>query len=22
MFNSTRDLLPRSWIWVPEHRRY
>ncbi|MQM15215.1 hypothetical protein Taro_048157 [Colocasia esculenta] len=17
-----RDLLPRSWIWVPEHRRY
>ncbi|MQM04447.1 hypothetical protein Taro_037254 [Colocasia esculenta] len=22
MFNSTRDLLTRSWIWVPEHRRY
>ncbi|MQL79087.1 hypothetical protein Taro_011524 [Colocasia esculenta] len=22
VFNSTRDLLPRSWIWVPEHRRY
>ncbi|MQM05738.1 hypothetical protein Taro_038554 [Colocasia esculenta] len=22
MFNSTRDFLPRSWIWVPEHRRY
>ncbi|MQM16769.1 hypothetical protein Taro_049730 [Colocasia esculenta] len=22
MFNSMRDLLPRSWIWVPEHRRY
>ncbi|MQM22327.1 hypothetical protein Taro_055378 [Colocasia esculenta] len=22
MFNSTRDLLPRSWIWVPELRRY
>ncbi|MQM18528.1 hypothetical protein Taro_051523 [Colocasia esculenta] len=22
MFNSTRDLLPRSWIWVPKHRRY
>ncbi|MQL91749.1 hypothetical protein Taro_024369 [Colocasia esculenta] len=22
MFNSTRDLLPRSWIWVPEHCRY
>ncbi|MQM22952.1 hypothetical protein Taro_056012 [Colocasia esculenta] len=21
MFNSTRDLLPKSWIWVPEHRR-
>ncbi|MQL69913.1 hypothetical protein Taro_002223 [Colocasia esculenta] len=22
VFNSTRDFLPRSWIWVPEHRRY
>ncbi|MQM15173.1 hypothetical protein Taro_048108 [Colocasia esculenta] len=22
VFNSTRDLLPRSWIWVPEHCRY
>ncbi|MQM23712.1 hypothetical protein Taro_056778 [Colocasia esculenta] len=22
VFNWTRDLLPRSWIWVPEHRRY
>ncbi|MQL85916.1 hypothetical protein Taro_018447, partial [Colocasia esculenta] len=22
VFNSTRDLLPRSWIWVPENRRY
>ncbi|MQM14869.1 hypothetical protein Taro_047805 [Colocasia esculenta] len=22
VLNSTRDLLPRSWIWVPEHRRY
>ncbi|MQL83518.1 hypothetical protein Taro_016023 [Colocasia esculenta] len=22
VFNLTRDLLPRSWIWVPEHRRY
>ncbi|MQM17894.1 hypothetical protein Taro_050872, partial [Colocasia esculenta] len=22
VFNSTRDLLPRSWIWVSEHRRY
>ncbi|MQL93786.1 hypothetical protein Taro_026442 [Colocasia esculenta] len=22
VFNPTRDLLPRSWIWVPEHRRY
>ncbi|MQM22979.1 hypothetical protein Taro_056039 [Colocasia esculenta] len=22
VFNSTCDLLPRSWIWVPEHRRY
>ncbi|MQL82984.1 hypothetical protein Taro_015480 [Colocasia esculenta] len=22
VFNSTRDLLPRSWIWVAEHRRY
>ncbi|MQL71834.1 hypothetical protein Taro_004180 [Colocasia esculenta] len=22
VFNSTRDLIPRSWIWVPEHRRY
>ncbi|MQM04981.1 hypothetical protein Taro_037783 [Colocasia esculenta] len=22
MFNSTQDLLPRSWIWVPEHYRY
>ncbi|MQM21431.1 hypothetical protein Taro_054471, partial [Colocasia esculenta] len=22
VFNSTRDLLPRSWIWVPEHHRY
>ncbi|MQM14183.1 hypothetical protein Taro_047112, partial [Colocasia esculenta] len=22
LFNSTRDLLLRSWIWVPEHRRY
>ncbi|MQL82667.1 hypothetical protein Taro_015150, partial [Colocasia esculenta] len=22
VFNSTQDLLPRSWIWVPEHRRY
>ncbi|MQM02602.1 hypothetical protein Taro_035381, partial [Colocasia esculenta] len=22
MFNSSRDILPRSWIWVPEHRRY
>ncbi|MQL99357.1 hypothetical protein Taro_032080 [Colocasia esculenta] len=22
VFNSTRDLLPRSWMWVPEHRRY
>ncbi|MQL82922.1 hypothetical protein Taro_015398 [Colocasia esculenta] len=22
MFNSTRDPLPRSWIWMPEHRRY
>ncbi|MQL95071.1 hypothetical protein Taro_027751 [Colocasia esculenta] len=22
MFNSMRDILPRSWIWVPEHRRY
>ncbi|MQM22498.1 hypothetical protein Taro_055551 [Colocasia esculenta] len=22
VFNSTRDLLPRSRIWVPEHRRY
>ncbi|MQM15658.1 hypothetical protein Taro_048611 [Colocasia esculenta] len=22
VFNSTGDLLPRSWIWVPEHRRY
>ncbi|MQM20955.1 hypothetical protein Taro_053985, partial [Colocasia esculenta] len=22
VFNSMRDLLPRSWIWVPEHRRY
>ncbi|MQL82904.1 hypothetical protein Taro_015387 [Colocasia esculenta] len=22
IFNSMRDLLPRSWIWVPEHRRY
>ncbi|MQL83531.1 hypothetical protein Taro_016018 [Colocasia esculenta] len=22
LFNSMRDLLPRPWIWVPEHRRY
>ncbi|MQM00585.1 hypothetical protein Taro_033320 [Colocasia esculenta] len=22
MFNSMQGLLPRSWIWVPEHRRY
>ncbi|MQM05998.1 hypothetical protein Taro_038816, partial [Colocasia esculenta] len=22
VFNSTLDLLLRSWIWVPEHRRY
>ncbi|MQL98108.1 hypothetical protein Taro_030801 [Colocasia esculenta] len=22
MFNLTRDLLPSSWIWLPEHRRY
>ncbi|MQL70222.1 hypothetical protein Taro_002500 [Colocasia esculenta] len=22
VFNSTRNLLLRSWIWVPEHRRY
>ncbi|MQM21463.1 hypothetical protein Taro_054504 [Colocasia esculenta] len=22
VFNSMRDLLLRSWIWVPEHRRY
>ncbi|MQM23036.1 hypothetical protein Taro_056097, partial [Colocasia esculenta] len=22
VINSMRDLLPRSWIWVPEHRRY
>ncbi|MQL81571.1 hypothetical protein Taro_014023 [Colocasia esculenta] len=22
VFNSMRDLLPMSWIWVPEHRRY
>ncbi|MQM21896.1 hypothetical protein Taro_054943 [Colocasia esculenta] len=22
VFNPTRYLLPRSWIWVPEHRRY
>ncbi|MQL82368.1 hypothetical protein Taro_014853, partial [Colocasia esculenta] len=22
VFISMRDLLPRSWIWVPEHRRY
>ncbi|MQM23095.1 hypothetical protein Taro_056156, partial [Colocasia esculenta] len=22
VFNSTQDLLLRSWIWVPEHRRY
>ncbi|MQL77316.1 hypothetical protein Taro_009729, partial [Colocasia esculenta] len=22
VFNSTRDLILRSWIWVPEHRRY
>ncbi|MQL72309.1 hypothetical protein Taro_004650 [Colocasia esculenta] len=22
VINSTRDLLLRSWIWVPEHRRY
>ncbi|MQL75147.1 hypothetical protein Taro_007522 [Colocasia esculenta] len=22
VFNSTRDLLPRSWLWMPEHRRY
>ncbi|MQM22884.1 hypothetical protein Taro_055944 [Colocasia esculenta] len=22
VFNSTRDLLPRSWIWVPKHRLY
>ncbi|MQM00408.1 hypothetical protein Taro_033136 [Colocasia esculenta] len=22
VFNSTRDLLPRLWIWVPQHRRY
>ncbi|MQM21029.1 hypothetical protein Taro_054061 [Colocasia esculenta] len=22
VFNATLDLLPRSWIWVPEHRRY
>ncbi|MQM23234.1 hypothetical protein Taro_056297, partial [Colocasia esculenta] len=22
VFNSTRDLLSRSWIWVPEHRQY
>ncbi|MQM00582.1 hypothetical protein Taro_033323 [Colocasia esculenta] len=22
MFNSTQVLIPRSWIWVPEHRRY
>ncbi|MQL78356.1 hypothetical protein Taro_010787 [Colocasia esculenta] len=22
VFNSTRDLFPRSWLWVPEHRRY
>ncbi|MQL68535.1 hypothetical protein Taro_000867 [Colocasia esculenta] len=22
VFNLMRDLLPRSWIWVPEHRRY
>ncbi|MQL98537.1 hypothetical protein Taro_031251, partial [Colocasia esculenta] len=21
-FNSMRDILLRSWIWVPEHRRY
>ncbi|MQM20190.1 hypothetical protein Taro_053206 [Colocasia esculenta] len=22
MYKSMRDLLRRSWIWVPKHRRY